>query len=280
MKRIQFYDDFRHYLSDYYADAKRRFPHFSHRYFARKAGLTSPSHFRDVMEGRRRLTGKTIEKFIKGLGLTEFDARYFSALVRFNQGRTSVEKQQALEQMRGLKQKVRQYRLPIDLYDYYSCWYRVALRELACLVDWKDDYKLIARSLTPPIKPGEARESIAFLLDKGFLKKTNDGRYVQTEPAITSGAEVSSLAVRTYNAFMSERAREAIDRFPPSERDIQSLTVGISPQAYGQIKQEMQEFISRVVRIVDDDVGSERVYNMNLQLFPLSRNPEETDNDS
>ena len=67
-----------------------------------------------------------------------------------------------------------------------------------------------------------------------------------------------------------ERALKAIEEFPAGERDIQTLTIGISNQGYRLIKQEMQEFIGRVVRIADDDKNSDRVYNVNVHLFPMS----------
>ena len=51
--------------------------------------------------------------------------------------------------------------------------------------------------------------------------------YIQSEPAITSGSEVCSLGFRNFNRIMAERAQKAIEEFPTSERDIQSLTVGI-----------------------------------------------------
>jgi uncharacterized protein (TIGR02147 family) len=269
MQRIEFYDDFRKFLSDFYEDQKRRFPHFSYRYFCRKAGLKSPSHVVEIMNGRRKLTSKMMGSFIKGLGLTESDARYFTTLVQFNQSKNSTEKQQLLLQMRGMKRKVRQALISTDYYEYYSKWYNVIIRELACLIDWDDDYHLLAKSVIPPIRKIEARESITFLTDKGFLRKAN-GRYIQTEPAITSGSEVCSLGIRNYNRFMAERAQKALDDFPTCERDIQSLTVGISEGTFRMIKQEMQEFFCRVVRLADDDKNADRVYNLNVHLFPMS----------
>jgi uncharacterized protein (TIGR02147 family) len=111
---------------------------------------------------------------------------------------------------------------------------------------------------------------VEFLLAAGFLEKKPDGKYVQRDPAITSGPEVCSLGIRAYNKFMAERAAKAVEEFPTTERDIQSLTVGISRDGYRLIKQEMQEFLSRVVRIVDDDTNVDQVYNVNVHLFPLS----------
>ena len=269
LPRIEFFDDFRTYLKEYYNEQKKRFPYFSYRYFCKKAGLTSPSHFLEIIEGMRKLTSKMLDSFIKGMGMTESDARYFTALVGFNQSRNSTEKQQLLEQMRGLKRKVNQALVSTDRYAYYSKWYNVVIRELACIIDWDDDFDLLAKSIVPTIKKSEARESIAFLLGAGFLEKRS-GKYVQCEPAITSGSEVCSLGIRSYNSFMAERALKAIEEFPTIERDIQSLTIGISVEGYRLIKQEMQEFLSRVVRIVDEERDVNRVYNVNVHLFPMS----------
>jgi uncharacterized protein (TIGR02147 family) len=269
MQRIEFYDDFKIYLNDFYEDQKKRFPHFSYRYFGGKAGLKSPSHFMEIIRGKRKLTSKMLDSFIKGLGLTESDARYFTTLVNFNQSKNSTEKQQLLEQMRGLKRKVKQALVSTDYYEYYSKWYNVVIRELACLIDWHGDYEVLAKSIVPPIKKSEARDSLEFLVNSGFLKK-DGGRYIQTEPAITSGSEVCSLGIRGYNRFMAERAQKALEEYPTTERDIQSLTIGISRESYRLIKQEMQEFLSRVVRIVDDDKAADRVYNVNVHLFPMS----------
>ena len=269
MQRIEFYDDFRQFLMDFYEDRKKRFPHFSHRYFCGKAGLKSPSHFKEIISGRRKLTSKMLDSFIKGLGLTEGDARYFTTLVNFNQSKNSTEKQQLLEQMRGLKRKVKQALVSTDYYEYYSKWYNIVVRELACIIDWNDDYELLAKSVVPPIKKSEARESVEFLIHAGFLKKDGE-RYVQTEPAITSGPEVCSLGIRRYNRFMAERAPKALEEFPTTERDLQTLTIGISKESFRLIKQEMQEFLSRVVRIVDDDKNADQVYNVNVHLFPMS----------
>jgi uncharacterized protein (TIGR02147 family) len=270
MQRIEFYDDFKTYLKDFYSDRKMRFPYFSYRYFCNKAGLKSPSHFREIIGGKRKLTSKMLDSFIKGMELTDADARYFATLVGFNQSKNSVQKQQLLMQLRGLKRKVNQALVSTDRYEYYSKWHNVIIRELACLIDWKDDYELLAKSIVPPVKKNEARESVEFLLGAGFLEKRSDGRYYQREPAITSGPEVSSLGIRAYNAFMAQRAHEAIEAFPPAERDIQSLTIGISREGYRLVKQEMQEFLSRVVRIVDDDKNPGQVFNVNVHLFPMS----------
>ena len=276
MQRIEFYDDFREFLKDYYSEQKKRFPHFSYRYFCKKADLTSPSHFLEIIEGKRKLTSKMLDSFIKGMALTEGDARYFTALVAYNQSKNSTEKQHFLAHLRGLKRKVKQALVSTDQFEFYAQWYNVVIRELACLIDWKEEYDLLAKAVVPALKKTDAKQSVEFLVRAGFIEKRDDGRYYQKDPAITSGSEVSSLGIRAYNAFMSNRAQSAIEEFPPSERDMQTLTIGISKEGYGLIKQEIQDFLSRVVRIVDEDKDPQQVYNVNVHLFPMSSAQKQT----
>jgi uncharacterized protein (TIGR02147 family) len=270
MERIENYTDYRKFLQDYYQDQKKKFKFFSYRYFCKKSGVTSHSLLRSVMQGKRNLTETTLAACIKGMGLTELDARYFRNLVLFNQSKTDAEKNRHLLELRNLRRKVDQKLIPIDRYDYYLNWYNIAIRELACLMDWGDDYARLANALNPPITKSQARKSVELLLKLGLLIKQPDGKFRQADPAITTGPEVLSVAIREVNRQMSELGVSAIQRTPPNERDVSSLVVGVSKNSYSLIKQEIQEFKNRVVRIVDDDPKSDSVFNLNVQLFPLS----------
>jgi len=270
MERIEYYTDYRKYLHDFYEDRKKRLTVFSYRYFCLKAGIKSPTLYKEVVEGKRNLTSKTIAQFSKGLGLSTIDTEYFLNLVQFNQSKNPEEKQKLLERMRGLRRKIHQHPVPFDLYEYYSCWHYPIIRELACLLPWKGDYSILAEAIIPKIRKSEARKAVEFLLEKGFLRCDDDGKYSQTNPAITSGAEVVSLGVRSFNQTMALRGKEAINEFPATIRDIRTIVIGISPKSYKLIKEETREYIDRVIRIVDDDKESDRVYNLSIHLFPLS----------
>ncbi|HEX2959085.1 MAG TPA: TIGR02147 family protein [Chitinispirillaceae bacterium] len=270
MQRIETYSDYREFLRDFYQDRKKRLPIFSYRYFCIKAGIKSPTLFKEIVDGSRNLTSRTIPAFIKGLGLNTTDAQYFVALVHFNQSKSFEEKNQYLQQMSNLRRKISQDVVPVDHYEFYSCWYYPVLRELACIIEWNEDYGKLAKAVNPAIKKSEARNGINFLLEKGFLKLSSDGKYTQTSPALTSGSEVSSIGIRTFNETMAKRAVEAINVFNTDSRDIRTLVIGISPESYSLVKQEIREFYNRVIRIVDDDCSSDRVYNLGVQLFPLS----------
>ncbi len=273
MERIEQYTDYRRFLKDYYKERKKQFKYFSYRYFCKKAGLNSPSRLKEVMDGKRNLTHSSIKSFALGLELTETDARYFTALVLFNQAKTSDVKQEHLEQLRNCRRKIKDKVIPIDMYAYYSKWYYTVVRELACLLDWKENYDLLAKSVNPEISVKEAKESIQFLIRTGFLKRSEQGRYIQTDPAISTGPEVVSPAVRELNRQMAELGERAIRVIPPSMRDMSSIRLGLSEKSYSKAKQEIQEFKNRLKMLANEDTESDKVYNLNVHLFPLSSEP-------
>jgi uncharacterized protein (TIGR02147 family) len=273
MERIEHYDDYREFLKDWFEDRKTRFHFFSNRYFCQKAGIKSPSLFSEVVKGNRNLTEKTIPQFIKGLGLTDSDAAFFTILVHLNQAQDPKKRDIYTTELKKFRDKVHKEVIPATHYEYYSKWYNPVIRELICQNDWHDDFSLLASHLYPAVKEKEAKESVDLLLRLGFITKDNDGRYHQSSPVITSGNHVHSSGLRNLNRAFAELTSEMIDKYTPDQRYISSMTVGISADAFDQIVQEFEEFKDRIRRIVHDNTGSDRVYNINLHLYPLSKSP-------
>jgi len=275
MERIEHYDDYRRFLHDWFEDRKVRFKFFSNRYFCQKAEIKSPSLFTEVVKGHRNLTDQTIPKFIKGLGLTDSDAAFFKILVHLNQTQDPKERELYMAELRKFRDKVVKEVIPAEHYEYYSRWYHPVVRELACLVDWHDDYEKLASMVEPKLRVREVKDSIAMLVRLGFLTRDEHGAYHQSAPSISSGNHIHAAGIRNLNRHFAEMASDAIEKYTPKERHISSMTLGISADAYRRIEQEIEEFRDRIRRIVFEDHGSDRVYTLNLHLFPLTQKPGE-----
>lgn len=98
------YLDYRHFLKDWLATAKRRYG-FSYRIFSKRAGLKSPSLFKMVMDGSRDLIEGSLHKFLEGLHLTPKEKEYFAALVLYNQAESQEARERHLGRVRSLKEK-------------------------------------------------------------------------------------------------------------------------------------------------------------------------------
>jgi uncharacterized protein (TIGR02147 family) len=271
MKSVEYYTDYRTFLSDFYKEKKSASPLFSYRTFCRKAGLKSPSIFKEVVSGKRGLTAETIVAFSKGLGFSARDARFFENLVLFNQAKSEESKKKYLSILRGLRYRKPQKQLPVHLFEYYEYWYNPIIRELAVSMQWKDDYSVLAKAVVPPIKTSEARESVELLMRLGFIGKKADGKYIQIDQDITTGPEVSSIAVRHMNRRYAQLGVESIDRFPPSQRDVSSIIMGISQDKLPILKQEIADFRKRLIGLSGDGKSIDEYFALVLEFFPVAR---------
>ncbi|MBN1130450.1 MAG: TIGR02147 family protein, partial [Chitinispirillaceae bacterium] len=263
--------DYRAFLRDYYTFKKTQNRYFSYRFFAHKAGIKSPVFFKEVAEGQKNLSRSMIEKFSAALQLSEKEATYFKYLVLFDQAKTGKEKQEHYVVLRSMENAKSEKALNADQYDYFSTWYNVVIRELVTLFDFKDNFELLATTVLPPIRTREAKASVELLLKLGLIKKKPDGGYEQTDTAITAESGVASLAIRQFNKAMATHAVAAIEDFPKTERSVSGITIGISPAMYDIINAEMAAFKDRIVTLVSRDEKCDRVYQFNMQLFPMSR---------
>jgi len=271
MNSIFSYINYRLFLKDTYEESKKTSRFFSYRYFAQKAGINSPNFLKQIIESKRNLTVLTIEKFITALKLNEKEAHFFRHLVLFNQAKLSSEKQQHYAVMLSLMHTVKELRLTALQHEYYNNWFVAVVRELLCLYDFKDDYKAVAAAVTPPITVRDVRFAVKLLEKLDMVKRLPNGTYQQTAAAIISDSNLARTAVRSFNREMLHKAEQALDTIPVEERQIYGVTVGVSKECYDVVTAEMAAFRDRVVAIVNSDRHSNRVYQLHLQLFPLSK---------
>ncbi len=264
------YLDYRRFLKDFYEYRKAKDNSYSYRVFLNKAGITSPSFLKQIISGDRNLTPSTIEKFLSPLHLNKKEAEFFRTLVHFNQAKTTEERNL---HYKTLREFARSKKIPIigeDAYDYYEFWYTSALREILCMYPISTPDTEIAQKIYPPITAYKVKKAKKCLLDLKMIEKKGN-RYVQTHQLISTGSEVNSMMVREFNGQMLDKAKQALRVLPTSERNIQGITMGISKNTYNLITEEMERFQSRVMDLIGMDSAPDRVYQLNFQLIPLTR---------
>jgi len=158
IERLYDYDDYRAFLKDFFDEQKRNRAIFSHRYFARRAGLSSPSFLLDVIHGKYNLTINTISKVIRGLGLKGRAIPFFEALVGYNQAKTRQERERSYEDLMCMRGASKNFRLSAKHYGYFANYHLSIIRELAVYSDWAGDYKKLGDMLKPPISSAEAAQ--------------------------------------------------------------------------------------------------------------------------
>jgi uncharacterized protein (TIGR02147 family) len=273
------YNDYREYLREYYEEQKRRKPGFSYRWFSQQASINSSAFLYYVITGRRNLTKSSTAKISRAIGHDRAEAEYFEMLVFFNQARTVTEKSTYYGRIVELRRPLDIPRIGEERYEYYSAWYHSVIRELVTIVDFRDDFAALGRFLVPPISAAKAKASIALLERLGFLELMSDGTYEQTDQVIAAGTKnpVQAFVLEKFQLEMLTLAGQSYDRIPRPERFSSSTTFSISAPTYELFKMRTREFRRELMEIARLDTSMDRAYQLTINLFPLSRRREDSE---
>ncbi|MEK7393145.1 MAG: TIGR02147 family protein [Fibrobacterota bacterium] len=263
--------DHREFLRSWYDWKKTASRGFSYRSFARKAGFSSMSFLRDVIEGRRNISEDSVEKFVAAIGLVEDAADYFRELVRYNR-ETDLDKRAQLFRRLLLLQARREFS-PVRQAQarYYSNWVNIIVREAAGLERFAGDPEKIGAAMRPPVPADQVKESLVLLQELGMLDKVKNGRYKTSTPRLIPG-DIDPSVVRTAKRQMLLHALDRLDSEGNEDTHISSVTVTLSAHRLAKVTEQIRQFrLDLLADTASDDGQQEQVAQINFQLIPFLR---------
>ena len=266
------YNDFRQFLADWQTALQEADPALHKSEISKRLGLPrTRSYFTDVLNGKK-VSSVFLERFVEVLGLSKEETKFFRALVNFNQATGPEEREAAFDLLVSLNRSPRQL-VAKPQYQYYRNWWTGALRALLSVEDHGDDWATLARSLRPEITPGQAKSSVRLMEELELLEK-RDGFWKPTALALSTGDDIQDELVLQLQMQQFELARLATMTRLELPKDISTNTLSVSATAFEQIRRRIAAFRSEVRSIVHkDDHPADRVYELCLALFPLTRKP-------
>lgn len=270
MPDIFAYTSYARFIKDYYTWKKRESRAFSYEVFARKAGFKTRSYLIEVAAGKKVLSRSSVHGVARAMELGPKETEYFESLVGFRHAATFKEREFHLRKLEMLAGKPPGRILADSQFAYFSAWWHPVVRELVCMARFDGDFGKVAKAVRPAITARQARESVELLLRLGLLRKAASGRYLQADGAVRTADELTSYVVLQYQKDCLRLADEALDDVPLAARDISTFTAGISAACYAAIKRELLSFRAHLAGLVEKDQGADRVYQLNIQLFPAS----------
>jgi uncharacterized protein (TIGR02147 family) len=268
------YIDYRKFLNDYYHARKKADPDFTFMTFSSMSGLKSKGFLFNVLTGKRNLNKSHIAGLSKALKLKAFERTYFETLVRFNQETNSVLKKEYYDKLSDIKSKGRHpWKCQIlrrDQFEFYSKYHHSVVRSLIGLYGFDGDYKKLAKKIYPKITPRQAKLSVQLIVRLGLVKKAG-GAYKITDKSISTPPEIESVAVLDFHRQTLELALKTLTNLPKHKRNFSSVTLGLSPSGYQKMCDEIVASRFRQIEIAEKDKGSGEVYQLNYQLFPVSK---------
>ena len=275
MPNIFKYNDYRAFLSDFYEEKKKKSPTFSYQNFSKKAGFSSKSFIFNVIKGKKNISRSSIVSICEALNLTNTESTYFENLVSFNQAKNFKERDFFYNKLESISPNTtegsRAKKLRKDQLEFYSKWHYTVIRSIIDLHKFKDDYCWLAKMVYPAITIKQARASVQLLERLGLIKRNKSGNYKIVDKIVSTGKEIKSLGVHHFHIGNLKLAEKALTELPKEKRNISGLTLGISKQAYHQVCEEIYNCQEKLLDIARQDKNSDRVYQMNFQLYPVSK---------
>jgi uncharacterized protein (TIGR02147 family) len=267
------YHDYNSLISDWFLWkkdlAKAQGSKFTLRHFADLTGFKSVSYVQEIMRGTKKLFGGSSDAFAKAICQSPSEVEYFKALIVF-QNESGLSKAEAWQVMHQIAMAHNTQALDYKAYALLESWEIPVLREILPLCGEQIDAARIAKILTPEVDPTVVNRALRILKDNNLLKR-EDNQWVLSEPVVHASHVGYQEAVSNYQKKILDLAAHALYEQPNTDWRFGTLTVGISEAGAEELKALVEHFYQEVIRISAKHPKVERVYQLGLQIFPVTQ---------
>lgn len=269
--KVTRYMDPRDFLQDLYNNAKAELESYSYLAFSEELGFSRSNVVHLMIRGKRPLTEKAAAKIAETLGMKGSDKRYWMLLVSYHGSRDSQERETFMREMLDIKTREIQASDTLLLQlEFFTEWYHSAIYELAFTDSFHPDPKVLASRLHPRIRPEQARKSL-LLLERMRLLVPEGDSYRPAQARLSTGDEIASMAIARYHQCMIDLGKDSLSSTEGADRDVSAISFACPASMIPDLKQRISRFRKDLLDEAQKREGADVVYQMNIQLFPLTR---------
>ncbi len=269
---IHTYLEYRDYLRDAFAALKADSPKLSFRTFAKRSGFSSPNFLQMVIQGKRNLSSKYAVAVAKAFKLNRTETEFLQNLVGYGQAKSWDEKNLFYQNILKNKRYAAVKTLDKSQYEFFSNWYNPVVRELMTHPGFDGTSGWIAERIFPRLTAAQVDGARDVLQKLGLVRLDPETMaWRLADPVIATESEASQLALRNYHLAAMQLGQDALKHFGPGERDVRSVTIGLTQSAFLELKSRMEVIWRDILDFAGTQQHAEAVYQVNLQLFPLTR---------
>lgn len=274
------YMDFRQYLSEWYLYkrelTKKDLRPYSFAMFSAAANIKSPNYLKMIIEGQRNLSEEMILKFAKALGLHKEQADEFRLLVLFGQATDPAERNFFLKELSEFRVmlKLRSGEIDKKMMDKVPGWIGWILYSMMDQEGVEFKAEKIRDLLRGKASVDEIHEAMKTLIKSGEVAQDDiTGKLTKTRNLIDSPEDIPVALVRKLQSQLMYLGLESLYQDSPAEREFGSLTLSLTKSEFEELKfklRQMRKQVNKDNSIRRMNTLGERVYQLNLQLFPVT----------
>ncbi|HEX2959947.1 MAG TPA: DUF4423 domain-containing protein, partial [Chitinispirillaceae bacterium] len=121
------------------------------------------------------------------------------------------------------------------------------------------------------ISPVQVKKSITTLERIKLIKRLENGYYKPEHNFVTTGAAWRSVVIDSFQKTMMENGVTALDRIEKERRDFSTMTMCFSKAGFMKVRQILKRAREEIAAVEETDKDRNQVFQLNFQLFPLSK---------
>lgn len=283
---ISEYMDYRKYLADFYSfrrhQTKKDLRPYSYQMFSAAANIKSPQYLRLIIDGKRNLSDDMVAKFAKALNLTRDHTDELRILVHFTQATDPAERNRHLKTLMELRvsQKIKSGEIDSKAFDQIPSWVAWILHSMTDLKDISFDIQTLKNLLGEKATQDEIQQALDKLLESGQLTRDPEtGKIKKSRPILENADNIPVALVRKLQAELLYLGMESLFQDEPMEREFGTVTLSLTEKEFEEIKFKLRQIRKQMTKdnsIARAQAPGERIYQLNIQLFPVTQKAEDT----
>lgn len=280
MPTLSEYMDYRKYLADFYnfkrEQTKNHLRPYTYANFSAAADIKSPNYLKMIIEAKRNLSDDMVSKFARALGLNKEQSEELLLLVNFNQAEDPGDRNFALKKLSEYRVDVKLKQGDIDrkVWDKVPNWIAWVLYALVDQEGVKFDTNSLKSLLRGKASESEIENALNTLLSSGDLtREESSGEIKKGRSMLDTSEEVPVALVRKLQSQLMYLGLESLYQDAPTDREFGSLTLTLTKKEFEELKfklRQMRKATHKDNSIARMNSKGDRVYQLNIQLYPVS----------
>lgn len=261
------------FLQDYYKYRKASNANFSYESWARELGIKSRSYLRLVVIGKRSLNDEVATLISQKLSLSDKDHEYFSLLILYSQCRSHEQKKlYGKKMMQILKTEMTQYEVENHM-EFLSSATWPRLQTLLSFEDIEKTPEALSKLLEEPVQKIESGLQVLKKIEMADIDNSN--QWIAKHRSFKVPEKLGDIALEIYHTHSLQNAIKA-QKLPRQQRRFRSIMMALNEDEFKKLLEELQSFVERQLSQFDfSNLKGRRLYQINFNAFPVSRQPEE-----
>ncbi len=274
------YVDYRKYLADFYQyqvqQTQGRLRPYSYSDFSAAANIKSPNYLRLIIEGKRNLSADMCGQFSRALRHNRAQTAEFLLLVTYCQEKDPMQRNRHLKVLSEwrAKKSMEAGKINTETWEQVSSWLVWVIYAMVDQEGVSFTPEKIRKVLRGQVNEAQVSQALQKLIDAGDIEIdpiTNKAR--KTSLTMSGLDDIPTELIRKIQSELIYLGLESLHQFNPQEREVSGFTLAMTEKEFEWVRFELRKLrkhIQKEISMKRETTSGERVYQMNIQFFPLS----------